>query len=66
MSGMLNPPPSLLCKLASIVVHADELSSEHGHEFDKVALQSAMNDPEVKSWIEAMTDAAMAPRKRNP
>jgi hypothetical protein len=66
MTDMLNPPPSLLSKLASIAVHADELTSEHGHSFDKVALQSAINDPEVKTWIDAMTAAAMAPRKRNP
>jgi hypothetical protein len=66
MTTMLAPPPSLLSKLASIVVHADELTSEHGHQFDQVALQSAIHDPEVKTWIEQMTAAAMAPRKRNP
>jgi hypothetical protein len=63
---MLNPSPSLLCKLASIAVHADELTSEHGHKLDQVALNSALSDPEVKTWIEQMTAAAMAPRKRNP
>lgn len=60
----LTPSPSLLCKLASIAVHADEMLSPAGHDFDKVALQSAINDKEVKEWIKAMTAMAMAPVKR--
>ena len=63
---MLNPTPSLLCKLASIAVHADEYLSLDGHQFDRDALQSGLSDPEVVEWIAAMSAAAMAPRKRNP
>lgn len=65
MTDMLNPPASLLCKLASIAVHADELASPHGHQFDADALRSALADPEVSAWLAAMTAAALAPVKRN-
>lgn len=65
MSNPLNPSPALLCKLASVAVHADEYHSADGHELDLVALRSALADAEVKAWIEAMTSLAMAPRKRS-
>jgi hypothetical protein len=55
-------PLSLAMKLGSIAVHAEELLSPDGHEFDKVALDNLLQDPEVKSWIEAM--GPMLPRKR--
>jgi hypothetical protein len=63
--GITAPPVSLLCKLASIAVHADEFLSADGHSLDEVALTSALNDPEVKEWLSAMADAALAPRKRS-
>lgn len=64
MSDMLSPSPGLLCKLASAIVHADELLSPHGHELDREAFIAVMGDAEVNAWIEAMSAAAMAPRKR--
>lgn len=66
MTNMLTPSPALLCKLASIAVHADEYLSSDGHEFDHAALLGALADPEVVDWIAAMSVAAMAPRKRLP
>jgi len=63
---MLNPPVSLLCKLASIAVHADEYLSSDGHQLDHVALVGALADPEVVGWIAEMTNAALAPKKRRP
>jgi len=60
----LNPPPSLLCKLASVAVHGDELLSSDGHVFDRIALEQALRDPEVVAWIAEMTEAGMAPVKR--
>lgn len=66
MSDMLHPPVSLLCKLASIAVHADELFSSDGHAFDRDALASAIADPEVVNWVAQMTAAALAPEKRMP
>ncbi len=62
---MLNPGPSLLCKLGSIIVHAEELASPDGHTFDRIALQSLLNDQEVKEWLAQMNAAAMLPRKRS-
>lgn len=62
--NILNPSASLLCKLASIAVHSDEMLSAAGHEFDRIALQSAIDDPEVRAWLAAMTESGMAPLKR--
>lgn len=64
MSELLNPAPSLVCKLASIAVHAEELLSDDGHDFDRLALVSVMADPEVAQWLRAMSAAQLAPRKR--
>ena len=61
----LSPTNSLLCKLASVAVHADEMLSDGGHEFDRAALLSALSDPEVRDWIAAMTKLALAPQKRS-
>jgi len=64
MSPLSQPSASLLSKLASIAVHADEMLSDDGHSFDRDALISAVNDPEVAEWVARMTDCALAPRKR--
>lgn len=64
IEGTLNPSLTLLCKLASIVVHIEEKESANGHAYDKVALDSALNDPEVKLWVEQMTSFGFAPVKR--
>jgi len=61
----LAPSSTLLCKLGSIAVHADELLSPGGHEFDKVELATRLADPEVKAWIVEMTKLALLPVKRN-
>lgn len=50
----LKPTLSLLCKLASIAVHADEMMSAKRHEFDLAALRSAFEDAEVQEWLKAM------------
>lgn len=60
--GPLRPPISLLCKLGSIAVHADELLSPCGHPFDKAVLLQLLQDSEVKSWISNMK--AFMPVKR--
>lgn len=60
----LKPPASVLLKLGSIVVHADELMSPTGHQFDKVALDSLLKDPEVIDWLAQMDSMALIPRKR--
>ena len=61
----LKPSPALLCKLGSIVVHADEGLGPHGHEFDITALKQLLADQEVNEWLAAMNAMAMLPVKRN-
>jgi len=63
MSALL-PNLSLAVKLGSIAVHVEELLSAKGHEFDRYALQTLLDDPEVKSWITLMNKNAMLPVKR--
>jgi hypothetical protein len=65
MSDPLKPSPSLLCKLVSVIVHADEAAGTNGHEFDIGALRSALTDAEVAGWIAEMTKIGMAPVKRS-
>ena len=60
----MNPSPALLSKLASIAVHAEEFLSPNGHQFDKDAIVALLADAEVKGWLEQMSAAALAPRKR--
>ena len=61
---MMNPPPALLVKLGSIIVHFDEGTSPGGHEYDLHTARQLLADPDVKDWIEKMTAAAMLPLKR--
>jgi hypothetical protein len=60
----LKPNPALLCKLVSIAVHADEMLSPTGHHFDKAALQTVLDDADVKAWVRSMVEMGMAPVKR--
>ena len=55
---------SLICKLGSIVVHAQEFFSADGHQFDKEALLSLLSDHEVEAWIKELEKLAMVPKKR--
>jgi hypothetical protein len=59
------PPASLLCKLGSIIVQYEEMTSKHGHGFDKVAMDALIADAEVQDWIAEMQKLAMLPVKRN-
>lgn len=62
MSDPLNPSLTLLMKLGSIVVHADEALSVAGHPFDIESMKPLLADPEVKSWIKGM--GVYLPQKR--
>lgn len=61
---LLRPSTSLLCKLASVAVHAEELMSNDGHPLDLSALDSVMHDAEVREWVALMKKAGLAPVKR--
>ena len=61
---MMNPGAGLLCKLGSIAVHAQELTSSYGHEFDRAALLSVLTDPDIVKWLAAMDREALLPKTR--
>lgn len=61
---VMTPSMPLLCKLGSIIVHAEELAAPGGHNFDRIALEGLVNDPEVVAWMAGMRDAAFLPVKR--
>lgn len=65
MADTLKPQVTLLVKLGSIAVHADEFLSPGGHEFDHVALHLLLRDPEVVEWLAEMDRMAMVPKKRS-
>ena len=50
----LHPAAYLLAKLARVVVRADDAVSGDGDTDDTNALRLAVNDLDVKEWIEAM------------
>lgn len=58
------PTLTLLVKLGSIAVHADEFISPYGHQFDQDALKSLLDDAEVKAWLKEMDELAFLPKKR--
>ena len=66
MSDALKPPLSLLVKVGSIVGHTAEMLSLDGHAFDRHALETVLNDPEVKEWMTAMRAMALVPLPRKP
>lgn len=66
MADVFKPSAALLCKLGSIIVHAEEAASSDGHLFDRIALQSLMRDPEVIEWLRGMRANALLPEKRKP
>jgi hypothetical protein len=63
-SSVLVPSASLLCKLGSIAVHADEMLSADGHRFDVESLKTCFVDGEVRAWLAEMDRLAMIPKKR--
>jgi len=52
----------MLCKLGSIVVHAEEFLSPTGHHLDLTAMRTLFEDKEVRQWIKDM--GPMLPVKR--
>jgi hypothetical protein len=60
----LKPTTSLLMKLGSAVVHAEEALSVMRNEFDLAAFMVLLTDPEVRQWMEQMNEMALLPVKR--
>lgn len=59
-----NPGLNILCTLGSIAIHVEELLSPAGHAFDKVALETCLNNPDLKTWLKEMDKLALLPKKR--
>ena len=64
MSDMLKPALPLLVKLGSIIVHAKEMNSPNGHQFDQIAMSVLLADPDVVEWLAGMDAAALLPQMR--
>jgi len=61
----LQPTLSLLVKLGSIAIHAEEYLSPNGHPHDKIALDSCLQEYEVQQWLQQMNAMALLPVKRS-
>jgi len=64
----IKPSVALLAKIGSIVSHAEELLSPDAHQFDRIALDELLRDPDVREWVEAMHGMALIslPRNKQP
>lgn len=61
----LQPSATILVKLGSIAVHAEEyLYSPGSHAFDKIALDQLLQDPEILEWLKEIGKLALLPVKR--
>lgn len=65
MNDPFHPKLSLLVKLGSIAVHADEMLSPGAHEYDAEAIKPLLRDPDLKEWIEQMTKKGFMPIQRS-
>jgi hypothetical protein len=66
VSDPLKPPATVLCKLGSLAVHVDEMFSDDGHAFDRVAVKQILADNELRQWLAEMDKMALLPKKRTP
>jgi hypothetical protein len=62
VDNALQPTKTLLVKLGSALVHADETLSPDGRNLDRDIFFSLLNDPEIQEWIKAM--GPLLPLKR--
>lgn len=64
MKDPLKPSATILIKLGSLAIHVEEFLSPKGCEFNKAALDSCLNDREVREWLKQMDKMAFLPLKR--
>lgn len=57
-------PMALRIKLGSLIVHCEELLSPSGHEFDKHAIWTLLQDPDVVAFKEETAKMGVLPVKR--
>lgn len=60
----MHPGSVVQIKLASIVVHAQELLSVDGREADKTALLGLLYDPDVLRWLDKFDDVLLPVKRR--
>ena len=58
------PSISLLSKLGSALVHADEYLGSDGHNFDLLEFRDLLKDAEVQTWLIQGTKSGLLPIKR--
>lgn len=61
----MTPSNTLVCKLGSAIVHADEALSPHGVPEDVQAFRALLNDPDLQSWMKRMAEMGLLPVKRD-
>lgn len=60
-----NPPKSLLLKLGAIVVYAKAINENTVvHNFNRIALTTLLDDPEVQEWMSRMDAEGHLPEPR--
>jgi len=64
MNDPLAPSAVLLCKLGSIIVHAEEGLSDSGHVVDIDTFYDLLGEADVQEWFEGMRSMALLPVKR--
>lgn len=60
----LNPTLSLLSKLGSLAVYAEEMLGHEYHASERAAIQSLLEDEEVQQWLKEMHQLSLIYRKR--
>lgn len=66
MSDALKPSMALQAKIGSLLIHAEEMCSDDGHEYDRAAFLSGMRDDDVLVWLGALAELSLLPVKRGP
>lgn len=59
----MKPKITILVKLGSLAIHIEEVLSPNGHVFDKAAIQTLLDDPEVKEWLMLMDKMSFLPKR---
>lgn len=71
MSNPLSPSATVLIKLGSALVHAEEAfvqidkNDRHALAFDRAAFDTVAQDSEVVAWLSEMDAMAFLPEKRS-
>ena len=55
----------LAVKVASIIVHADELTGIEGHSFDKEAIRSLLSDEEVQGFLASFPNGLLPVKRKH-